>query len=377
MRAIPRSLSATAAALAVLWVGLFPGPAVAVPRVPGLVCHDGTDVARPLTLTVEGEPATGHYAVPGGTPRALVVIGHGFGHTSFSWVEHMRRFARNRADGGFGVAAVAMDYRGLKILPDDNGDGLPESRGFPVMDGAQDLIAAARAMQANCPTIETTVLLGVSGGGAMSGIALALAGEKEITQPGGGALFDYWMDIEGVANFAETYLEARAAEIALSNETARKAKADIERETGGPIEEHPDAYEERTVVARIDDLEASGVKGVVIVHGVDDGLVPYNQSRELATRLGLAGVPTDLFTVGRRSPESERETTLTGYAGGAVDPDYMSPLAGHASEKSTTHIVMVTAFRRLSALLKGNVPETYQEFLVDGEMGTLGPIPGP
>jgi pimeloyl-ACP methyl ester carboxylesterase len=376
MRSTLRSISLAVAAL-ILGVALLPTPAFAAPRASRLACRDGTDMSRPITLSVEGEPATGHYAMPSRTPTQLIVIGHGFGHTSFSWVEHMRRFARNPSEGGFGVAAVTMDYRGLKILPDDNADGLPESRGLPVMNGAEDLIAAATALQAACPTIETTILLAVSGGGAMSGVALALAGQKGITQRGGGPLFDYWLEVEGVANLVETYLEARAAEVVLNNETARKAKADIERETGGTIEEHPEAYVERTVVARVEDIEASGVKGVVLVHGVDDGLVPYNQSRELATLLGFAGIPTDLFTVGRRSPQSERETTLTGHVAGSLDPDYTSPLAGHGSEKSTTHIVMVTAFRRLAALLRGNAPETYQEFVVDGEMGTFGPIPGP
>ena len=38
-----------------------------------------------------------------------------------------------------------MDYRGLQIFPDENGDGLPESRGWPAMTGAEDSIAAAHA----------------------------------------------------------------------------------------------------------------------------------------------------------------------------------------------------------------------------------------
>jgi hypothetical protein len=114
---------------------------------------------------------------------------------------------------------------------------------------------------------------------------------------------------------------------------------------------------------------------VVVVHGIDDGLVPYNQGRELSTGLAAAGVPVDMFTVGRRSPESERETTLSGYAGGAVQEGYTSPLAGHASEKSTTHVVMVTAFDRLAELVRGNEPGPHREFLVDGEAGTFALLP--
>jgi hypothetical protein len=59
--------------------------------------------------------------------------------------------------------------------------------------------------------------------------------------------------------------------------------------------------------------------------------------------------------------------------GGQLDGDYKSPLAGHASEKSTTHIIMVTAFERLWQLIEDNeAPGVYREFFVDGEEGTFG-----
>ena len=120
------------------------------------------------------------------------------------------------------------------------------------------------------------------------------------------------------------------------------------------------------------------MKGVTVIHGVDDGLVPYNQGREMGALLLEAGIPTDMFTVGRRSKETEKETTATGYVGdpvfGAAGQKYMSPFVGHASEKSTTHIIMVTAFERLAAS-KGYQPALYSEYLVDGELGTFGPTP--
>lgn len=123
----------------------------------------------------------------------------------------------------------------------------------------------------------------------------------------------------------------------------------------------------------MDDIEASGIKGVVVVHGVDDGLVPYNQGREMATLLANSGIDTDMYTVGRKSPESESETTASGHVMSNVDPNYRSPLAGHASEKSKTHIVMVTAFERLWSLVDdGQEPGgPYREFFVDGEAGTF------
>ncbi len=78
-----------------------------------------------------------------------------------------------------------------------------------------------------------------------------------------------------------------------------------------------------------------------------------------------------MFTVTLKSPESERETTLTGYLGSQLDPNYRSPLAGHASEMSTTHIVSVLGFERLTALFNGDAPDCTAEHVVDGELGQL------
>lgn len=328
-------------------------------------CTDGADQALPLNLKVNGENATGLYGMPAATPKGLVVFAHGYGHTSQSWAHHIRRVAND-----LGVVAVAMDYRGLKINPDSNGDGLPESRGWNARAGAEDLVAAAQHFERLCPSIETITIFGVSMGANMSGLAVANAAEARRSD--GSPLFDYWFDVEGAVNVIETYAGARV--LAPFNETAKNAQEDIEAETGGPIEAKPDAYVDRAVVSHIDEIKASGIKGVVLIHGLDDGLVPYNQSREMWSLLLGAQIPFDFYTVGRRSPESEQETTATGYVGGQLDPDYKSPLAGHASEKSTTHIIMVTAFERLAALMKdGEAPGMYREFFVDGELGTFGP----
>lgn len=343
-------------------------PAVASPPFgppPGQVkkaCTDKTTGASELNLSVDGENATGRFALPDTPPRSLVVFAHGYGHTSASWVGHMTRAANDH-----GVAAVAMDYRGIEINPDSNGDGLPESRGWNARKGAEDLAAAGRYFESLCPTIENITIFGVSMGANMSGLAVALQPKRSDGSP----LWDYWFDIEGAVNVVETYLGARA--LAPVNGTAAKAKTDIEAEMGGPIEERPEAYADRAVVTHIDEIEGSGIEGVVLVHGLDDGLVPYNQSREMSTLLLQAGVPLDFYTVGRRSPESEQETTATGYVGQQIDRDYKSPLAGHASEKSTTHIIMVTAFERLWGLIDHNeAPGVYREFFVDGEEGTFG-----
>lgn len=358
-----RSLVAAALSAALVVSGLI-APATAKkakkPKKPKKnVCMDAVDEAKPLTLTVEGEEATGAYALPAAAPKNLVVFAHGYGHTSASWAHHMQTAAKDH-----GALAVTMDYRGIEISPDSSGDGLPESRGWNAMKGAQDLIAAAQHFDGKCKSIEQVTLMGVSMGANMSGLALALTGANDIKRANGKPLFDYWVDVEGSVNLIETYLAARAAGAA--NATAANAKTDIEQETGGPIEGNEDAYLERTVVYRMDDIAASGVRGAVVLHGLDDGLVPYNQGREMATRFREIDVPTEMVTIGMKSEESERETTASGHVLSNVDPNYRSPLAGHASEKSTTHIVMVTAFDRLWKILEGNAPTSASESFVSG-----------
>lgn len=329
---------------------------------PRVHCSDGRDEAIPFVISVDGEEASGRYALPRGAPKGLVVFAHGYGHTTASWAEHLKRTSRD-----LGVISVGMDYRGIEISPDSSGDGLPESRGWNVWKGAEDSVAAAQLFYDTCRMLRNRmfVIMGVSMGGNSSGLAVASNPRDSRGDP----LFDYWIDVEGAVNMTETYLSARA--IAPVNAFGKQAQDDIEKETGGPIEEQPEEFRKRTVVARSADIEASGIKGVVMIHGLDDGLVPYNQSRELDALLTTEGIPTEMVTISRRSQESERETTATGYAMGPVYPaitgeEWTSPFAGHGSEKSTTHIVMVTGFEWLEKLFNGHIPTGNNQHLVDG-----------
>jgi acetyl esterase/lipase len=343
-------LVAVAATASVAAAGPGGGNRQAVP------CTDSSGQARNLDLRVDGEPAHGLYAVPDTAPEALVVFAHGYGHTSESWREHIVRTVTET-----GAIALAMDYRGTEVVPDPDG-GLPSSRGWQVAEGAADSIAAARLFEASCPSVETIVVYGVSMGGNASGLAVAAGA----TRSDGTPLFDWWFDIEGATNVTETYQEARA--VAQSgNEFAANAQADIEREMGGTFEEVPQVYLERTVVNRAADIAASGLRGVVLVHGLDDGLVPYNQTREMAARLAEVGVAYDVFTVATRG-DGEPGTTLTGSLLGSAG--YTSPFAGHASETSTTHLVGTTGFARLAALLNDGEAPGCREFVVDGVAGT-------
>jgi hypothetical protein len=178
------------------------------------------------------------------------------------------------------------------------------------------------------------------------------------TRANGDPLFDYLVDVEGVNNLIETYLEARRFDT--------HAQGEIERETGGPIESNPQPYLDRTNVLHTRDMKAAGLKGAVLVQGVDDGLVPYNQSPEMFAALTAALIPTESFTAITKT-QPDTDTTLSGTIVKAVGgPTYSSPLAGHASERSTTHIVMTTAFNRLADIFNHQSPCT-GAFVVDGQ----------
>jgi acetyl esterase/lipase len=314
-------------------------------------CTGNPDDVTRLDMSVNGVLTWGLYAMPPTPAKGIVVFGHGYGHTPESWRKHLAVTARRN-----NVVAVAMNYR------DTWGGSLPETRGWEAAEGAEDSIAAAQLFERACPTARTIVMYGVSMGGNIAGLAVANQAKRRNGKP----LFDYLFDVEGAVNVTETYLEARG--LAKSgNQFAVDAVADIEREMGGTFEDKRDVYLDRTVVNRVDDIAAAGIKGVVMVHGVDDGLVGYNQSPEFLTRLRAAGIPVDFWTAVTRGDDSEPGTTLDGYVTGNV-PGYTSPFAGHASEASDTHIVGVAGFERLAALFRGEAPAC-RSGLLDGTTG--------
>lgn len=337
--------------------------AIANAGAPRSACTDTVDEVRPIRVTVQGQPASGFVAFPASPPKGIVAFAHGYGHTALSWTHHLRWAARE-----LGVVAVAMDYRGLKTTPPSKDGDLPGSRGWPVQAGALDTIAATQALE-HCAK-GPNVMFGVSMGGNVSGLAVAEGVQRRDKS---GPLFDYWIDVEGITNMTELYLQARALAPAIGGD-ATTATQDISDETGGPFESVPGEYARRSVVTRGADIAKGGLKGAVVVHAVDDGKAGYNQSVEMAAALEAESVPTQLFTVLRRTPESERETTLTGYVGSRIDPNYTSPFAGHASETSFAHIVMKTAFDRLVAIYKGELPECTTSHVVDG---ATPPAPAP
>lgn len=274
------------------------------------------------------EHVTGHFARPYNPRGILVVFFHGYSHLSDSWIPHLREAAAN------GLHAVAIDYRGHRIE-----DGF--DRGWEVFNAAEDGIHVANLISGACG-LQTQIAFGVSMGGNSSGIAVSSEGSP----------FDYWFDVEGASNIIEESTGAR-----LLRDTGafiRNADDDIVAAYGGRIEDNPARYIEGTVVTRADRM--TGLKGAFVVHGVDDGLVPYNQGAEMFAALVAAGVPTENYTVVTRGT-SEGGTTLTGTIAEPVlgSRGYESSLAGHASEASTTHRVMRTALDRLYTLTSGLV----------------------
>jgi hypothetical protein len=320
-------------------------------------CTDDVDGAVEFTIPIDGDDrdAHGFYAVPATDPVGMVVFSHGYGHSSYSWQDHAARVAEE-----LNVVTVAVDGRDLTILDTFKRPGIPNTAGWPVKSAAEDGLAAAAMFESACSTIETIVNYGVSLGGNTSGI-MAAAGAKRAD--GTTPMFDWWVDVEGVNNLIETYMEARAADPG--------AAGAIQIEAGGPIElTGPEPYLERTNVALVDKMKAAGLKGVVLVHGVDDGLVPHNQSDEMFAALTAVGIPAQFFVVTLKSDESERETTGTGHVLGRLDPEYRSPLSGHASELSETHIVGLTGFERLTAIFNGQPPACTRVAVVDGQVGS-------
>lgn len=321
-------------------------------------CTDSVDAAVPFSFAIGDTTATGHFALPAGDPVGIVAMFHGYGHTSTSWREHLARTART-----LNVIAVAMDYRGTTV-ESTNADGIESSRGWRVSEGAEETNAVVRAVLSACPTASAkTVAFGVSMGGNASGLAVA-AGDQ---RPAGGGLYDWWFDIEGATNVIDTYTAARALGAAIP--TAATASIDIREETGCELEACPEKYEALVVANKADRMKAAGLKGVVLVHGVDDGLVPYHQTRQMIGGLLANQLPFEMYTTGTRG-NTEAGTTATGYVLNNFPGKPQSPLAGHASERSTTHLNMVTAFNRLADLFGGRDITGFHETVVDSN-GTV------
>jgi hypothetical protein len=323
-------------------------------------CTGEPSAIQTLNITVGGVPTYGYYSLPSSTPKGVVVLGHGYPTTAQSMVPLMPGIAQRD-----GVIVVAMDYHGTVDLEGPTGT---TSRGWKVSEGAADSVAATRLFNSTCQSLNPTRFVnsafGVSMGGNMSGLAVS----EHATRTDGSPLFDYWFDVAGVTNVPEIYTDATAISLVPLGgiqTTGANAKADIEAEMGSPILNLA-TYLNRSPALRASQMKSSGLKGVVISHGVLDGEVTSDQSDQMLAALALAGVPTDFYTSIFKAPETPPGLTLDGDVLGLI-PGYVSPFAGHVNA-----IVLDTALGRLDALYQaGTAPSGLKVTLADGTLGTF------
>lgn len=320
---------------------LLVGAPAALAATPAAPCTGDATTVQRLDLTVGGTATFGTYVLPKTAPRGIVAFGHGYTYNQDAFREHMRRAASRD-----GLVAVAMNYRGLTNLPAD-ATTFERSRGFPVKPGGEDLVAATQLLDRVCGGFARRLLLGVSMGGNASGLSTTQKAKTFDGRP----LFDYWVGVEGVYNLTETYNSARAVR-------ATGAVEDIEKEAGGSIEAQPQAYAERTLVNRTADIAASGLKGIALVHGFNDGLVPYNQAVEFNRAMRQTDVPVDFYTATRKYPGDQADDTRL--------PGTPEDRPGHASEWAK-HVVIDTGMDLIGAFSRGDRPPPCdRDFTVDG-----------
>jgi len=353
-----RALAPTIAA-----VGLALAPAARAAE--GVSCGHGNP-AQILPLSVSTPlygTATGYYTVPAGRPRALVVFSHGFEASPTRWFGAMQLIsAKTRA------ITIALYNPGDVIVPGNPPTPANQgTRGWWVTEGAAAGIAAAQLFDRSRRSLARAEFVdyGVSMGGNTSGLMAAAGAKRSHGRP----LFDYWFDIEGATNVIETYLEAKAVG-ATGNAYANDAWQAIQADAGGQSpDQNPQGYEGLDVVAHAPAIKASGIKGVVMVQGALDGLVPYDQTREMEAALAAVGVPTDLYTALTKQPGTNSGTTLDQY----IPVPHDSPFAGHGSEGDLNHTVTGTGIALLARTLLGQIPPPacHREFLIDGTAGSL------
>ncbi len=298
----------------------------------------------PSARSTDGESVMATLAfVPDSQPTKLVVFCHGYGQTvEGAWLAHMRRTASPD------IAVVSTNYR--------------DNFGFPSLRGAEDTIIATRNALARFPSIKTVYALGVSLGGNVCGNAIT---ESVKQSPTGKSLYDYWVDVEGLSNLTESWLEATAA--------LPEAAAGMERDVGGTPADKPDEYVRRSPALNAQTMKSGGLQAVAVIHGFNDGLVPYNQGREMATALLAAGIPTQFFNVIFDGTTQTSGTTLTGDIGlitGGEAPDVNDELGlnltGHGFEGDYGHPVIRAGFDQLQLMLDGKFPTTpYGESVIN------------
>ncbi|HEY1830493.1 MAG TPA: hypothetical protein VGG38_09635 [Acidimicrobiales bacterium] len=339
--------------LVALPLGPSVAPSDAATPAPTIVtaCSSSSQATHPLTVTVDGQPATGLYVLPYRAPRGIVVVGHG--HTADAQTVAGTAEAIASADD---VIALAMNYRGTN---------LSTLFGWRVIEGAQDSIAATQLFDRACPGSAAFInsVLGESMGANMSGIAVSSGALRADGQP----LYNYWFDVSGVTNVGETYADAQAISlvpIRAVSSIGSTAVDEMQQEFGGTPLTNPLAYLAASPVLRATAMKSSGLEGVVVAHGILDGEVTSDQSVQMVAALEAAGVPVDLYTSVFKAPGTASGQTIDGYLS-AFDSSYASPFAGHVSA-----IVLASALDAMQSIYTGGPPPDGASITLND--GTLG-----
>jgi alpha/beta superfamily hydrolase len=275
-------------------------------------------------------------------PKALVVVFHGHGHNGDQYADQLADVAKR-----YGVVAVAMQTAQLAA-------GKPSYRGpFDSVDEEARDAASAIAWARGRYRTGKTYLFGTSMGG--SGLAYFL---DAATRSASGDADATWVqrvhplplaglvDAEGISTLSETWLEATGFD--------KVSAAEIELEAGGTPATAPDAYRARSLALLTPtQLTATGLPVAAVIHDLDDGLVPYDQTWEARAAFAAGGLAVRTYDVVFKDTCAQgNQTTLTSNVP-VPGAEGQLCLAGHANENDSTTPLMRTAFLALGEMLKG------------------------
>ncbi|MDP9181850.1 MAG: hypothetical protein M3P04_03595 [Actinomycetota bacterium] len=344
-------LSITLALALVVPAALVTVAQAAAPRVTsGSVVLRTTDdsgacAAAPTAAKAKGKACPTfrlHYATPA-RPKSLVVVFHGHGHNGQQYAAQLARLAARD-----GVVAVAMQTAQLP-------QGKPSYKGpFDSVDEeARDAASAIAWARARFHTGNRTYLFGTSMGA--TGLAYFL---DAATRPAAGDADATWVqrvhplplaglvNAEGLSSLSETWLEATGFDAV--------AAAEIELETGGTPMTAPDAYRARSLsLLTPTQLRATGLPVAAIVHDVDDGLVPYNQTWGARAAFLAGGVAIRTYDVVFKDSCTQGDQTTLSASIPVPGAEGQLCLAGHANENNSSTPVMRAAFDALHEILSG------------------------
>jgi pimeloyl-ACP methyl ester carboxylesterase len=302
-------------------------------------------------ITVDGTALSAWIDLPPGhAPQTLVMFCHGHHETKDAFLVHMN--ALRVADTGQTLAMAATDYR--------------DDQGFPVLRGAQDVLALSQQLRSMYPSITRVALFGVSMGGGICGTAASEAGRA-------GTPIAALFSLEGVTELQQTYTEAQAAGLLLGlldpsvGQGLTQTATEIDRDIAAAPEPNGNraaAFTRRSPAMNGSNLAATGMQGAVNVQGVFDGTVPDNQSLELAAALHAVSDPTVTVEALLGSPgTASGDTLLTDLQlASVIDVDMFFTLVGHGYTGDPTQPVIYQGMCRLQGWLAGTY--TLQERFV-------------